>query len=239
LTADGQDIDTRFMGFTISPHEECAIEEAVRIVESKGGSSTVLTLGPAAAEEQLREAIAVGINEGILLESDGREYNSLATAGAITAAIRAKESTDGPFDLVLVGNESADSGGYQVGIRVAVALGRPMATGVKALTIDDGSVTALRQAANNAWERYRLPIPAVIGVKEGLNLPRYPSLPGRLRARKAVIERVTPTWTDSGLLKVGLRLPEHRRGRLEVLGTGPEAAPAVAGLLDEIGVLRP
>ena len=64
LTADGQEIDTRYLGFTVSPHEECAVEEAVRIVEAQGGSSTVLTLGPAAAEEQLRDAMAVGHRPG-------------------------------------------------------------------------------------------------------------------------------------------------------------------------------
>src|SRR6185295_10069267 len=61
LTADGQAIDTRFLGFTVSPHEECAVEEAVRIVEAQGGSSAVLTLGPTAAEDQLRDAMAIGV----------------------------------------------------------------------------------------------------------------------------------------------------------------------------------
>ena len=61
LTADGQDIETKHLGFTISPHEECAVEEAVRLSESQGASTTALTLGPAAAEEQLRDAMAMGI----------------------------------------------------------------------------------------------------------------------------------------------------------------------------------
>src|SRR4051794_39893510 len=87
LTADSQDIDTRYLGFTISPHEECAVEEAVRLIEARGGSSTVLTLGPDAAAEQLRDAMALGMDNAILLETDGRDWDASATAGAIVAAI--------------------------------------------------------------------------------------------------------------------------------------------------------
>jgi electron transfer flavoprotein beta subunit len=238
VTADGQEIDTSFVSFTISPHEECGIEEAIRIVAQHGGSSTALTLGPAAAEEQLREAIAVGIDRAILLETDGREYDAVATAAAITAAIQAEEAANGPFEIMLFGNESADTGGFQVGIRVAIAFGRPVVTGVKSLSTTDGSATALREAPDGGWERYEIPLPAVIGVKEGLNLPRYPSLPGRLRARNAVVERVTPAWTRSGHVKVGLRVPEQQRGQRELLGTGPDAAPAIVDLLEQVGAVR-
>ena len=129
LTADEQAIDTRYLGFTVSPHEECAVEEAVRIVEAHGGTSTVLTLGPEEATDQLREAMAVGIDRAILLQTDGGEWGAVATAAAIAEAIRAREAADGPFDLILLGNEAADTGDYQVGVRVAVALDRPFVTG--------------------------------------------------------------------------------------------------------------
>src|SRR5512147_2017915 len=124
LTPDGQEIDVRFLGFTVSPHEECAVEEAVRIVEANGGSSTVLTLGPAAAEDQLRDAMAIGIDRAVLLETDGRDWDPVATASAIADAIRAEEAAGGTFDLILFGNESADSGGFQVALRIAAALDR-------------------------------------------------------------------------------------------------------------------
>src|ERR1041385_7302337 len=87
LTPDGQAIDTKFLGFTISPHEECGVEEAVRIVETQGGSSAVLTLGPAEAEEQLRDAMAIGIDRAILLETDGGEGDPVSTAGVIAETI--------------------------------------------------------------------------------------------------------------------------------------------------------
>jgi len=237
LTADGMDIDVRYLGFTVSPHEECAVEEAVRIVEAHGGSTAVLTLGPAAAEEQLREAMAIGIERAILLETDGRDLDPVATAGAIVGAIREQEAANGPFDLILFGNESADSGGFQVGIRTAAALGRPCVTGVKALQVGDGSVVARREAAGGGWESFQLPLPAIVTVKEGINLPRYPSVPGRLRARKKEIERSSPTWQSGGLEKIGLRLPREEVTAADVIGRGADAAPAVVDLLERIGVL--
>jgi electron transfer flavoprotein beta subunit len=238
LTSDAQEIDARFLGFTISPHEECAVEEAVRIVEAQGGSSAVLTLGPAAAEEQLRDSLAVGIDRGILLETDGRDWDPVATAAAIADAIRADEAANGAFDLILFGNESADTGGFQVGIRVAHALDRPCVTGLKGVAIEDGTATGRREAPTGGWETFEVVLPAVVTVKEGLNLPRYPSVPGRLRARKKEVVRVNPTWSEAGPVKIALRLPEQEETQAEVVGTGPDAAPGVVDLLERIGVLR-
>src|SRR5260221_3902718 len=133
LPADERAIDTKFLGFTISPQEECGVEEAVRIVEPKGGSSVVLTLGAAEAEDQLRDAMALGIDRAILLEIEGREWDPVSTAGAIAEAIVAHEAANGPFDLIIVGNEAADTGDFQVGVRIAVALGRPIVNGIKGL----------------------------------------------------------------------------------------------------------
>ncbi len=237
LTSDGQEIDTRYLGFTVSPHEECAVEEAVRIVEAQGGSSAVLTLGPAAAEEQLRDAMAVGIDRAILLETDGREFDPVATASAIVESVRGQEATHGPFDLIIFGNEAADTGDFQVGIRVAVALDRPVVNGVKSLTLRDGLAAARREAPTGGWETYEVPLPAIVSVKEGLNLPRYPSIPGRLRAKRREIERVEPAWSSAGPQKLGLRLPEEQGAQVEILGRGPDVAPLVVDLLVKIGVL--
>jgi electron transfer flavoprotein beta subunit len=258
LTADGQAIDTRFLGHTISPHEECGVEEAVRIVEKHGGSSAVLTLGPAEAEEQLRDAMAIGIDRAILLETGGGEWDPVSTAAVIAETIEAQEAANGPFDLVLFGNEAADTGDYQVGVRVAVGLGRPIINGIKEIsfTDDSGAVRARREAPGGGWETYELPLPAVLGVKEGLNLPRYPSVPGRLRAKKKEVERVQLGSSPSGALGLGagedaagtdsaipgptmrmLRLPAEEKTQAEVIGHGADAAPAVVDLLERLGVL--
>jgi electron transfer flavoprotein beta subunit len=229
LTADGQSIDTSYLGFTVSPHEECAVEEALRI----GGSTTVLTLGPAAAVEQLQNALAMGIEQAVLLETDGDDWGPQATAAAIADAVRERG-----FDLLLFGNESADNGNYQVAIRVAAALGLPWVTGIKGLEIGDGVVRARREAGGG-WEVFELPLPCVVGVREGINLPRYPSLPGRLRAKKAEIERLTPERRADGLEKVRLLVPQEEAKTVEILGDGPGAAPRVAELLRELGLVAP
>ncbi|HSS36089.1 MAG TPA: electron transfer flavoprotein subunit beta/FixA family protein [Patescibacteria group bacterium] len=236
LTPDAQAIETRFLGFMVSPHEECAAEEAVRIVEANGGSSTVLTLGPEPAADQLREAMAIGVDRAILLETDGQDWDPSATAAAIVDAIEAERAAGTDYDLLLFGNEAADSGDFQVGIRVAVALGLPFVGGVKSLEIRDGLAVCRREGAAG-WEVFELPLPAVVAVREGINLPRYPSVPGRLRAKKKEIVRIVPTPKAGGLTKVRLRLPSEQENQVEILGTGAEAAPAVVELLVRMGLV--
>lgn len=236
LTPDEQEIDTRFLGFTVSPHEECAVEEAVRLIERHGGGTVVLTLGPEVAGEQLRDAMAMGIDRAVLLETDGSEWGPTAAAGAIVDAIRAEEASGTGFDVLLFGNEAADTGDFQVGVRVAYALSRPCVTGVKAVEVLDGTAVAKREAAEG-WEIFEVPLPAVFTVKEGINLPRYPSVPGRLRAKQKPIDRIRPERRPDGLQKVRLTLPQEKKSEVEILGNGPEAAPKVVELLRRLGVL--
>ena len=235
LTEDAQAIETKHLGFTISPHEECGVEEAVRLIEAHGGESVVLTLGPSEAEEQLRDAMALGADRAIHLISDGDEWDPQATAAAIVEAIRADEAAGGAFDLVFFGNESADSGGFQVGIRVAYALGRPVATGLKGVAVDGGTVRCEQEVAGGR-DVYVLPLPAVVTVLEGLNLPRYPSVPAKLRAQRKPVDATSPARPDPRLEKLRLVVPESQGKQAEILGHGPEAAPAVVEVLRKIGV---
>ena len=230
LTEDAQGIETKHLGFTISPHEECAVEEAVRIVEAGGGEVVVLTLGPAEAEEQLRDAMAIGADRGVLLKAD-EEWDAQATAAVIADAVRAEE----PFDLLLFGNESADAGGYQVGIRVAYALGLPVVTGLKKIDLADGRARCERDVGG-ARDVYDVPLPAVLTVLEGLNLPRYPSVPGRLRAKSKPLAVAEPSRPEQRLEKVRLVVPEGQGKQAEILGTGPQAAPKVVEVMQQLGV---
>jgi electron transfer flavoprotein beta subunit len=232
LTADEQALETRHLGFTISPHEECGVEEAVRLVEQHGGEVTVLTLGPPEAEEQIRDTLALGADRGILLATEGEEWDPQATAGAILAAIEA-EAED--FDLIVFGNESADAGNYQVGIRVAQGLGRPIATGLKGLSLEDRRLRC-EQEVTGGRDAYVVPLPAVVSVLEGINLPRYPSVPAKLRARQKPVETSTLERPAPRLEKLRLVVPPGQGKQAEILGNGPDAAPAVVGVMRDLGV---
>jgi electron transfer flavoprotein beta subunit len=235
VAEDGQALETRHLGFTISPHEECGVEEAVRLAEAHGGETVALTLGPPEAEEQLRDALALGLDRAIHLVTEGEEWDAQATAAAIVDAIRSDEAGSGPFDLVVFGNESADAGGYQVGIRVAHALGRPCVTGLKGIAVEDGSVRC-EQEVPGGRDVYRVPLPAVVTVKEGLNLPRYPSVPGRMRAKQKPVAASSPARPPQRLALVRLVVPAGEAKQAELLGHGPEAAPRVVEVLERLGV---
>jgi electron transfer flavoprotein beta subunit len=230
LTADEQALETRHLGFTISPHEECGVEEAVRLVEQDGGEVCVLALGPPEAEEQIRECLAIGADRGVLLATGGEEWDAQATAAAIAAEA-------GDFDLIVFGNESADSGGFQVGIRVAHALGRPVVTGLKGLSVEDGRARCEQEVAGGR-DVYVVPLPAVVTVLEGINLPRYPSVPAKLRARQKPVETRTPERPEARLERLRLVVPEGQGKQAEILGQGPDAAPAVVEVMRELGVAR-
>lgn len=232
LNEDGRSIDTSLLSFTVSPHEECAVEEAVQLVEAHGGSVTVLTLGPSEAEEQLRSALAVGADEAVLIPTDGADWDPISTATAISSTIEELEA-GGRFDLILFGNESADAGGYQVGIRVAHILGRPVVGGIKGIDIEDGSVRLRREIATGS-EVYSLPLPAVVTVKEGINLPRYPTLKGRLNAKKVEVQRAEQERVGSGQTMVRLVTPTQEIAETTILGDGSGAAPAVVDVLEEV-----
>ena len=206
------------------------------------------TLGPAAAEEQLRACLALGASAAVLLETEpGAEVGPIATAAALHAV-----AADRGFDLVLLGNEASDTGDYQVGIRLADLLGWPAATGIKALEVDDAAGWAsASRTYRGVLETFALELPCVVTVKEGINLPRYPSLPGRLRAKRAAITRVPGPFGASGgtvtsggaaelfrdVRMTSLRVPDAPKKQATVLGQGAGAVPALVDLLVRLGVV--
>ncbi|HET7901601.1 MAG TPA: electron transfer flavoprotein subunit beta/FixA family protein [Candidatus Nanopelagicales bacterium] len=238
LTPDSTEIDTSgpSMGFTLSPHEECAAEAAVQLVEQYGGSSTVLTVGVPDSETELRSLLAVGIDRGVLVETDGREWDPQATAAVLTEQIQKGTPEGDAYELVICGTEAGDTADYQVPVRIAHALGWPVVTNVKGLSITDGVVRCER-AVGSAREIYEVPLPAVISVKDGVNIPRYPSVPGRIKARKKPVDVVAGERPEPRLEKTRLDLVEEETRSAEVLGTGPDAVPALVEIFKKIGVI--
>jgi electron transfer flavoprotein beta subunit len=232
LTADEQAVDARHVGFTVSAHENCAVELAVRI-----GTATVLSLGPAETVEQLRAALGVGCSAAVLIEADPVGYGPADIAREIAAVVKAHEAEGKTYDLILLGNDAADTGDFQVGIRLAYELGRPVVNGVRTVEVTDGVATA-RGDGLDGVETYEVPMPAVITVLEGGVEPRYPTITGRMKAKKTPIETVAPRFEPRGPGRVRLTLPPAQPSTVEVLGEGPEAAVAVVDLLQRLGVTR-
>ncbi len=236
LTDDEQAVDARHVGFTVSPHEECAVELATQLAQASGGEVTVLSVGPAESIEQLRGALAVGCSDGVLIEADTERFGPVDVANAIAEVVRAREAAGTTYDLVLLGNDAADTGDFQVPVRLAYALDRPVVTGIAIVELDAGRALA-RGDGPDGTELFEVPLPAVVAVMEGGVSPRYPSIPGRMKAKRAPIETVIPQGEPRGSGRVRLTLPPRRPSTVQVLGRGAEAAPAVVDLLVELGVV--
>lgn len=168
----------------INPFDLYAIEEAVRLKERLGGETLVLSMGPAQAEAALRDAIAMGVENGILLND--RAFvgsDTLATAYALACAVKKA----GSFDLIITGLETLDGSTGQVGPELAENLGIPFVGYVSSISsIGDGEMQCERLMEDH-YETMRTPLPAVISVVKEINEPRLPSLKGLLRAKKAAI----------------------------------------------------
>lgn len=242
LTDDGQQVDARHVGFTLSDHENCAVELAVQVAQAGEGQVTVVSVGAPESVEQIRTALGVGCSAAVLVEADPASLGPADVAHEIAEVVRDHESRgpvhdSGGYDLVLLGNDAADSGDFQVPVRLAHELGRPVVTGIKTATVTDG-VARLRGDGPDGTETYEVPLPAVVSVMEGGVEPRYPTISGRMKAKKVEVETRTPSREPVGSGRIELTLPPPTRSTAQVLGEGPAAAPAVVDLLEQLGVAR-
>jgi electron transfer flavoprotein beta subunit len=236
LTPDGQAVDGRYVGFTTSAHEECAIEIATQLGPDLGGA-TVLTIGPGEASEQLRSALSLGCTAATHVVAETHELGPADVAREIAAVVRDHEAQGTTYDVILLGNDAADSGDFQVGIRLAYLLDRPVVNGAATVSVADGVVTA-RADGPDGFETYQVPAPAVVTILEGGVAPRYPTISGRVKAKKIEIETREPAGTPTGPKRVRLTLPPPVPNQVQVLGEGKEAAGALVDVLHGLGVGR-
>ena len=238
LTPDGTGLDARWSGWATSAHEASAVEIAVQVAERSGGSVTVLTLGGEEALEQLRAALAVGADDAVHVVADSDRFGPADVAREIAAVVRDREAAGTAYDLVLLGNDAADTGDFQVGIRLAHLLDRPVVAGAQRVEVDGGGdVATMTVGTAEGTEVYEVGLPAVATVMEGGVTPRYPSIKGRMRAKKAPVEVLEPRSEPVGPGRLGLRLPPAPPSEVTVLGEGPGAAPALVEVLRQIGVV--
>jgi electron transfer flavoprotein beta subunit len=172
--------------FIINPYDEYGVEEAIQIRDSQGGDVTVISVGGEEAEKQLRTALAMGADKAVLIniEDDletGDEYS--------TARIVAQYLKDKDVDLIFAGNVAIDGGSGQVGPRVADLLDIPYVTTITKIQVDGESVSIVRDVEGDS-EKIETTLPLLVTAQQGLNEPRYPSLPGIMKAKKKPLEEL-------------------------------------------------
>ncbi|MGM7682481.1 electron transfer flavoprotein subunit beta/FixA family protein [Cytobacillus sp. Hm23] len=172
--------------FIINPYDEYAVEEAIQIRDEHGGEITVVTVGGEETEKELRTALAMGCDKAVLIntEEDLEESDQYSTAKIIAEYLKEQE-----VDLILAGNVAIDSGSGQVGPRVAEILGMPYVTTITKLDIDGNKATVVRDVEGDS-EIIETTLPLLITAQQGLNEPRYPSLPGIMKAKKKPLEEL-------------------------------------------------
>ena len=224
---DGKSLDEAGVKFVLNPYDEFAVEEALKRREAAGsGEVAVFALGPAAAQETIRTALAMGADRGVLLQADRIPADGFETAKALAAALQ-----DGGWDLILFGKMAIDDYNQQVGPMVAELLGLPCVTCVAHLDLAAGKGTAEREI-EGGLEVVEFPLPAVLTADKGLNEPRYPALKGIMAAKKKPLE-VKPVSFATGGIEVLAMLPPPERKEGRIVGEGAAAVPELIRVLRE------
>jgi electron transfer flavoprotein beta subunit len=224
--ADGVSIDETGIKFILNPYDEYAVEEALQRKEKAGaGEVVVVTVGPDAAAETIRVALAMGADRGVLLQG-AIPADGLAIARALAAELK-----DGGYDLILFGKIAVDGYGHQVGTMTAELLGLPCVSAATKLEIADRKVTAEREVEGGI-EVVECALPAVITCDKGLNNPRYPALKGIMAAKKKPIETKPAALGAARVVVKSLAMPPARKeGR--IVGEGVGAVPELVRLLQQ------
>ncbi len=227
IAADGKTIDEAGVKFVMNPYDEFAVEEALRRKEQAGaGEVAVFCLGPAAAQETIRTALATGADRGVLLQVDKTPADPFEAAKLIAAELKGTS-----WDLILFGRMAIDDYNTQVGTLVAELLGLPCVTAVSHLDIDGTKGVAEREIEGGI-EVVDFSLPAVLTTDKGLNEPRYPALKGIMAAKKKPLE-VKPAQPGPGGLEVVALMPPPERKEGKIVGEGPEAVGELVRLLRE------
>ena len=222
---DGASVDETGLKYDINDFDLWAVEAGLQLKEKVGtGEVTVISLGPDAAQEQIRKAISMGADRGVLLKADRVPADGFAIAQALAAELRG-----GAYDVIFFGKISIDSANQVVGPMVAELLDMPCVTAISKLEIANGRGTAHR-ALEGAVEVVEFPLPAVITVDEGINKERLPSLKGIMAAKKKPLDVKPAQLSDARVTVSKMELPPER-GAGRIVGEGAAAVPELVRLL--------
>lgn len=218
--------------FVINPYDEYAVEEALRLKEAPGGTVTVVSAGPERTAEALRTALAMGADEAVRIATEAIDTDEYGISRLLAAFLQTLN-----YDLILGGNFSVDNGAGQVAVRIAKLLALPHVSSITELAVNGDRATVVRDAEGVA-ETLELTLPAVMTAQQGLNEPRYPSLPGIMKAKKKPFRELS--LADLGLSedeiapktqRLGLSLPPARQAGKLLAGSPAEQAAELVRLL--------
>jgi len=233
------------VGAVINPFDMYAIEEAVRIKERFSGRVTVFTMGPPQAESALREAIALGCDEAVLVSDRAfAGSDTLATAYTLSRAIK----LFGQFDIIICGKQAMDGDTAQVGPGIAEKLDIPHVTYVKKIEKIEQGLIKVERMMEEGYEVIEMPLPALITVVKEINEPRLPSLRGMMKAKKAEIKKVNLEDLAEDISRFGMKgsptivekifSPPPRKGGEMLLGTPSERAEKLVEHLMELKIIK-
>jgi electron transfer flavoprotein beta subunit len=226
IASDGRHIDEAGVKFIVSPYDEFALEEAIRLKEKQGGDVTVISFGPDRVQQALRECLARGATKALQIKGETADADALGIAKVLAAAIKSV-----PHDVVFFGKQGVGTDNSLVGPMVAELLDYPQVNVVMHVEIGEGKLTAHREI-EGAEEVIECPLPAVLTAQKGLNEPRYASLKGIMAAKKIAID--AKSIADLGLQDsdvigqratvVSLELPPEKSGGRKIDGADAAAA---------------
>ncbi len=234
LNADSSGIDTAGIKWIMSPYDEFAVEEALRLKEKNAGSTvTVLSAGPARVVESIRTALAMGADNGIHIELPETSDNNLA-AKAIAGAL-AKEAK---IDIIYTGKEAIDDGAAQTSQLIAEYAGLPYVTVVMGIEYNAGFIKARREVEGGAIEVVECQLPALVAAHKGLNEPRYASLPNIMKAKKKEVKAlkmadVGVSESDQKIRFKNYQLPPPKQAGKKIAGDPATQAKELVRLLHE------
>ncbi len=227
IAPDGKSLDESGVKFVMNPYDEYAVEEALRRKEKAGsGEIAVICLGPTAAQETIRTALAMGADRGILLQADTIPADPFEAARIIAAELKSTS-----WDLILFGRMAIDDYNHQVGALTAELLGLPCVTAISHLEIEGTKGLAEREIEGGI-EVLEFSLPAVVTADKGLNEPRYPALKGIMAAKKKPLE-VKPVPVSAGAFEVLALSPPPDRKEGKIVGEGVAAVGELVRLLRE------
>lgn len=234
IGSDNKSVDMDKLKFVISPYDEFAVEEAIRLKEAGGGEVVIVSVGAENTKETMRAALAMGADSGVLVLHDDPDRRGHGTAQLLAGALKTVGA-----DLILAGKQAVDDDGSQVPERVAELLDLPHVSIISKLEVADGKATVVREVEGGNYT-VEVPLPALFSTDKGINTPRYATLPNIMKAKKKEIKELS--LGDLGLSEddikshvvvEGMSLPRQERLNKILEGETPERVQQLLGILRE------